>query len=70
MKVIMNVLNMRNQEQTVTNTYKNLVAFLERLSTYMKNHIQAVEKGGGIITDDDVQEVIGKLVSALNASLK
>lgn len=57
--------SLRNQEQTATNTYKNLNAFLERLSTYMKNHIQTIEKGGGIIIDEDVQEVIDKLVSAM-----
>lgn len=65
----MNKNNWSQQETMMAGAYKNIAQSLSQIQMYMKNHLNMVKNGGGIINEGDLEEILKQLADMINKNL-
>lgn len=66
----MNKNNWSQQEDMMAGAYKNIAQSLSQIQIYMKNHLNIVKNGDGIINEGDLEEVLKQLADMINNNLR
>lgn len=66
----MNKNNWSQQEAMMAGAYKNIAQSLSQIQMYMKNHLNMVKNGDGIINEGDLEEVLKQLAEMINNNLR
>ena len=66
----MNKNNWNRQEAMMAGAYKNIAQSLSQIQMYMKNHLNMVKNGDGIINEGDLEEVLKQLADMINNNLQ
>ena len=64
-----NRIQWNEQEQMIAGAYANIASSFSQITAYMKNYLRTVQNGGGIVTEDDMEEIFQQLSDMINNNL-